>query len=45
MVGGSPVIIALSYVAAAVVTALAYVLTLEHPERFPKSCDLGPIWV
>lgn len=24
------------------ITALAYVLTLEHPERFPKSRDVGP---
>ena len=24
------------------ITALAYLLTLEHPERFPKSRDVGP---
>ena len=26
------------------ITALAYVLTLEKPERFAKSRDGGPIW-
>jgi transposase IS116/IS110/IS902 family protein len=26
------------------ITALAYVLTLENPERFAKSRDVGRIW-